>query len=642
MDGIRVFVAHSFNDEDKALVSVFVEHFENLARAYPGFSWDHAEQAEAAPLSEKVLAKIEDKNVFIGICTRSEYAVDAKHLSNIPLVKSLLVNQTNLEWKTSDWIIQEIGLAVGRKMSVILFLEERVRRPGGLFGDIEHISFSRANPHASFDKLLQMLVALSPKESSSSLVAVQTKPAETEQQKELPSSLEDWEPKADWDQEKFDRALVWAILVNRDEGHFDRIDKAYRAADFAQKEALLIWRSRAEYFRMLAGGKGDFSRIKRLADENPDDEKLTFYLGKGYEQLEEHEIAAHTFERAASIAREQGDKLRYLSEAACEYVRADLKSRAREIEERIKEEVEGNGDWQNGLFLTLQELAEIEKDDAFQLAVMEQRAEMRPDDTVLRFSLAYKHSKAGNSEMALYHYLKIHPSQRDAVTWNNLGVSFDGFGMPVKSIGAYRTSADKNETLAMSNLGFKLLNAGFIEEAQRECDRALAIKSYHKNIAELIKRLKEVPEEEEDKLRDTLEKVRPKAMFFRRLGEAIGKKTPVEIASKWNSSDGILDAKISGASLVLSGSQEQPANALYSQLLGARQTIIQRTEYSGKLRGHVFFGKVNRKREGEAQSLLSLGGAEVMMYLSADLTELHAVESPQSINPNFYTLTRVA
>jgi hypothetical protein len=53
-------------------------------------------------------------------------------------------------------------------MSIIIFLEENVREPGGLYGNIEYIPFSRTNPQASFDKLLQMLLSLSPKEPVSS------------------------------------------------------------------------------------------------------------------------------------------------------------------------------------------------------------------------------------------------------------------------------------------------------------------------------------------------------------------------------------------------------------------------------------------------------------------------------------------
>jgi hypothetical protein len=75
MQGLRAFVGHSFSDQDKALINIFCEHVDKLAKAHLGFTWDHAVEAEPAPLSNKVLAKIEGKNVFIGICIKNELAI---------------------------------------------------------------------------------------------------------------------------------------------------------------------------------------------------------------------------------------------------------------------------------------------------------------------------------------------------------------------------------------------------------------------------------------------------------------------------------------------------------------------------------------------------------------------------------------
>jgi hypothetical protein len=63
-------------------------------------------------------------------------------------------------WKTSDWIIQEIGLAIGKKLDLILLLESEVQKPGGLQGDIEYIPFHRDYPARSFQKVLEMTQVL--------------------------------------------------------------------------------------------------------------------------------------------------------------------------------------------------------------------------------------------------------------------------------------------------------------------------------------------------------------------------------------------------------------------------------------------------------------------------------------------------
>src|ERR1700751_3568310 len=133
MLGIITFVGHSFAEEDKELIRRFLEYFTSLAGAVDYFSWDHAEEAEPITLTSKVMGIIEGKNTFIGICTKAEQVVVTEPNAPPDGWRSRLIRSRNpnLQWKTSDWIIQEIGLAIGRGLSVILLLEEGVRAPGG-------------------------------------------------------------------------------------------------------------------------------------------------------------------------------------------------------------------------------------------------------------------------------------------------------------------------------------------------------------------------------------------------------------------------------------------------------------------------------------------------------------------------------
>jgi hypothetical protein len=278
MQELRAFVGHSFSDQDKALVAAFLDHFKTLARVYPEFTWDHAEEeAEPSPLSDKVLAKIEGKNVFIGICTRNERAVRDALLRPALFRKNVLMaNAGDLQWKASDWIIQEIGLAVGLRMSIILFLEEGVRPPGGLYGDLEYIPFSRPSPHASFDKLLQMFASLTPKESAGSTSAV----APALSKEETPgatSSGEDWEPKPNWTKEKYDRAALHIIIDGSKEG-LKTITDAFKASIFAHGVGRAERDGRIEWLKFLFSGDGEFERIKRLTDENPQSGLLRRYV----------------------------------------------------------------------------------------------------------------------------------------------------------------------------------------------------------------------------------------------------------------------------------------------------------------------------------------------------------------------------
>ena len=639
---INAFVAHSFSIDDKELIGIFVEHFDSLASSLPGFRWDHAQPAEPVSVSGKVLTKIEGKNVFIGICTRNEYVVSPKTVFRIPFVKLIGLNE--IRWKTSDWIIQEIGLAVGRGMMVIIFLEDGVRKPGGLFGDIEYISFSRRNPHASLDKLLQMLGTFMPKTVVTS--TADAKSSTSDKAKETEEPDKNLAPQPDWDQAGYDRAAAHAIVLKRDAGVFDAIDAAYKASPFSKGIALTIWEARIEFLRMLGDQKSDFEKIKKAARDNPANSQLLFFMASGYREFSDHQTAARTFEDAATNAEKDSDRLRYLTMAAGQYAQAGQRNRSKEIVETLKCEVAGKPEQQYKLLLELRDLAEAEKNDELQLAIMEQMVHLRPGDSSARFSLAFKHSEISNPDMAIHHYLKIPVVERNAITWNNLGVAYGDLGMPIKAVAAFRVSENGNEALAMCNLGFRLLDSGFLPEAQQEADRALSIKAHHKNVPGLLTRLTELKDEEDGRLTEKLEETKVNAAFYRKLGEGVLKLTPYNIAPNWSSPEGALEAKMDGASVRIFGIHERPTlgGLLSNPFSGPidQAMVTHHIEYSGRVRGNIIAGDVRRSRDGEVPSLLgsTSDNVKVLMVFDDDHTELFVMEKSVGSNPKFYSRQR--
>ena len=67
MTQIHAFVGHSFTENDKSVVDKFLQYLNQLSEVLPAFTWKHAEHAEPAIVSEKVLRLLEGKNLFIGI-----------------------------------------------------------------------------------------------------------------------------------------------------------------------------------------------------------------------------------------------------------------------------------------------------------------------------------------------------------------------------------------------------------------------------------------------------------------------------------------------------------------------------------------------------------------------------------------------
>ena len=69
---IRAFVGHSFTKEDANVVDVILKYLTSISKIYPKFSWQHAEDPEPNVVDKKVLSLFDDKNLFIGICTKKE------------------------------------------------------------------------------------------------------------------------------------------------------------------------------------------------------------------------------------------------------------------------------------------------------------------------------------------------------------------------------------------------------------------------------------------------------------------------------------------------------------------------------------------------------------------------------------------
>src|ERR1035437_4030173 len=117
MSAIEAFVGHSFNKEDKDLVNNFLEWFNHLTTIL-SFRWEHAAEAKAKDVSDKVFGLMDGKNTFICICTKKEQILKNINYKKCFWFKNLInEKESEIIWKTSDWLIQEIGFAIGRGMN---------------------------------------------------------------------------------------------------------------------------------------------------------------------------------------------------------------------------------------------------------------------------------------------------------------------------------------------------------------------------------------------------------------------------------------------------------------------------------------------------------------------------------------------
>jgi hypothetical protein len=296
----------------------------------------------------------------------------------------------------------------------------------------------------------------------------------------------------------------------------------------------------------------------------------------------------------------------------------------------------------------IRQLAEIRKDDVTVIAVMQRMMEINPGDTRTRFSLAYKHSQAGNEELALFHYLKIPWKSRDSMAWNNLGVSFDRATLPAKSVEAYQKAQAEGETLAMSNLAHKFMKSGFVKEARTLFEDAIARPNCHSNVPRGMAQLEEQKSQEDKELDDILVKTRVVSEFYNEVGRNISVKQPRDIARRWKGAEFELEVTLNGSLFIAKGEYEVSTNnlGLSGWLAQGSRPAAERwqIEYTGSLRGLAILGSVYRGRAGEVTSLLgSLDQtASVLMILSEDGREFRVMEARKDSRPSFYKIERVS
>lgn len=645
MKVIRAFVGHSFAESDAAVVGKITKYLDQLAKLHPNFSWEHAEAAEPRVIDEKVLRLFASKNLFIGICTKKERVIAPGDLKDSFFSSHrFYARDEDIGWKTSDWIIQEIGLSLGRSLHVILLVEQGVRTPGELQGNLERIEFERDAPEKVFGKLLEMISALSPNVSVAATGEAESK-ASLPEDTQPPGDV--WTtPKPEWRRSDYELAFRYFVLIGENDKAKSISDQYVHTEMGAQAQYRISWYAFTEYINLVHGKDGSLPRLIEFAAQDKGNCEIATYLARVYERYQETGKAALTYNKAAELAGEISDKLQMLGEAACAYQSSGNSNEVLAIVVKMRAMSASTGEGEVVVLKAERKLAEMAGEDDVLIATMERLLDLNPADIDTRFSLAYKYSNQGSNELAAMHYARIPYAERSPIAWNNLGVALDQIGLSAKSVDAYRKSEKMGETLAMSNLANKLIEAGFLSEAQLICDEALKLKDVHKNVGSTLSRLKGLPENEDKKESDVIKNVKPLSEFYKVFGRGIARPMQANLPNRWQGPDCILDFVFSGSGFSASGAYERaPLTGLVALASSGGHSAPTRfrIDYQGFVRGQAIVATVVRKNEGEkikARTLLGgiEDGVKVLLVLRDDASEIQVCEHVSGGSPRFYSL----
>ncbi|WP_295133828.1 tetratricopeptide repeat protein [uncultured Reyranella sp.] len=641
MPDYHAFVSHSFLDQDAPVVEKFIKLFNHVEALHPQFKWDHAIRAEPRSLSEKVIRVFQDKNTLIAICTKREQVyVPSRPTAGLWGLR--LVADAELTWKTSDWILQEIGFAKGRDLTLIVFLENGVVRPAGITSDLQTIPFDRANPEAAYADFMEMIASLNPITPNQGSIEKQpqtVQPPEIDQQPGPGKSGDG--PQSNWGQADYDRALLLETLGDHGDTAQEIYLKYKESPLFMEPKNQARWDAQREFFIVLAEKSSSLQPLLNLSRDNPDNAQVWDYLGRAYAHLEMNRQAAEAKEKAAELENSLDKKNRLWGEAAALLAKAGNQQGAARILRQMIDAT--SADTESSALEALQRYFGETKELEFQIAALEVLRERDPLDADIRFSLGYQYDALDENRAALLHYLGVPEHKRAGGAWNNLGFAREKLSLPIGTIGAYRRAIDAKEPIAFSNLAKRYSSAGFIREALQVCDEGLTALPGENDISD-CKALLESQREAETKREEAfLKEARPISETYAELGKAMLRRSTISLPMNWKGPKCDLLVTISGDRIAAEGEFTEQPSGLASAIAGRSSSppapLPVRIEYEGVIRGRAVVGSVQQQNLARSTLLGSWSPpTPLLMFIRDDGRTIDVIEEPRGGKPKRYQL----
>lgn len=113
------------------------------------------EQAESKSIASKVKSKIDECEIFVGLFTADKPVFEKKKI--LFGFSKFDVNS----YTTSNWVLQELGYAVGKNKHVIVITEKKLHRFPNLHSDDTHvIEFNRDSLELAFQGISEMIKSI--------------------------------------------------------------------------------------------------------------------------------------------------------------------------------------------------------------------------------------------------------------------------------------------------------------------------------------------------------------------------------------------------------------------------------------------------------------------------------------------------
>lgn len=336
----------------------------------------------------------------------------------------------------------------------------------------------------SINRLIERLIASKRGKAKLGPLEIDFQEPTDEAQKVLPSSeagkveaLEAIEEEGP-PEEEVEKSLRTALDLLLKEKNYREAQKVFYEEVKAQltEDEKLLWEATVLRYSHALGDTDALHKLEEMEKQNPGVPEVIKELAHRYREMGEFEEAKKRFLLAKEQYDIEDEDQRY-SIVDC-YVQAGVcLASANKYDASIDmlKQILGKNEFKDQYAKILRAMAYIAKNKkSLEDFTFYAEASLSADplNIELRFDVAYTYSNMGREKLSLLHYKKLADITPQAGTLNNLGICYDHLKLKAKAISSYLKSAEQKETLAMGNLAFAYLNAGFVNAAKEVIDQA--------------------------------------------------------------------------------------------------------------------------------------------------------------------------
>lgn len=217
--------------------------------------------------------------------------------------------------------------------------------------------------------------------------------------------------------------------------------------------------------------------------------------------------------------------------------------------------------------------------------------ELDPNNRDEIFNVAYQAAEEDVYDLSISNYinlLRIDANNKSAL--NNLGVIAQNAKLPVKAVEKYIESSSFDTTLAMSNRGYLLANAGFLEDAKVLAKEALKLENPHENLYKLLTTISDLQKEQDAEWDKLVNKSFERQKFIRNYTDAYYEGD--------NKFDGVWKTKNSNA-ITINIKDDKLEAPWQESGAGILSSIEYNMVLTGKVNNSAFFGRYKTNSESK-------------------------------------------